>query len=207
MNQRFAARGIAEPRAQSLRQDIRHPRIKELHGRIHGVANLLRAKRANGFVNRHDAPDFSGIHLLAAQQFHLRIHHFQPRGPQFIHFRLAMKNQRLPGLQSPFEIAAMEKLARQQAAGVILHEQVIDGVAAAHGAHRLAAHHARANGVNAVGLDVLHFGEMNAVFVAKRQIAQEILERVDAALRQQFGALRPDAFDHANFRAEAHPHF
>jgi len=47
---------------------------------------------------------------------------------------------------------------------------------------------------------------VDAVLIAKRQIAQKIFERVDAALRQQFGALRPDAFDHANFGAEAHRH-
>jgi hypothetical protein len=29
---------------------------------------------------------------------------------------------------------------------------------------------------------------------------------VDAALREQFSALRADAFDHANFGAEVHRH-
>jgi hypothetical protein len=47
---------------------------------------------------------------------------------------------------------------------------------------------------------------MNSVFVAERQIAQQIFERVDAALREQFGALRADALDYADFGAEAHGH-
>ncbi len=78
-----------------------------------------------------------------------------------------MKNKQLAGLQSPFEVPAVEKLARQQAAHVVLHQQMIDSVPAAHAAHRLAAHHARANGVGAVRLDVFHFGEMDAIFITE----------------------------------------
>ncbi len=47
---------------------------------------------------------------------------------------------------------------------------------------------------------------MDAVFVAKRQVAEQVLKRVDAALRKEFGALRADAFDHADFRAEVDRH-
>src|SRR5713226_5561907 len=85
---------------------------------------------------------------------------------------------------------------------------MIDGVAAAaHAADGLAAHDTRANGVDAVGLDVLDLGKMDAVFVAKRQVAEQVLKRVDAALRKEFGALRADAFDHADFRAEVDGHW
>src|SRR6266704_630153 len=60
----------------------------------------------------------------------------------------------------------------------VLDEQMIDGVAAAaHAANGLAAHHAGANGVDAIGLDVLDVRKMDAVFVAKWQVAEEILER------------------------------
>src|SRR6266851_7051524 len=48
---------------------------------------------------------------------------------------------------------------------------------------------------------------MDAVFVTKGQIAEELLERVDAALREEFGALRADAFDHADFGAEGDRHW
>src|SRR5229473_7097308 len=102
----------------------------------------------------------------------------------------------------------MEKFDGEKTAGVVLDEQMIDGVAAAaHAADGLAAHHARANGVGAVGLDIFHLGEMNAIFVAKRQVAEKILESVDAALREEFGALRANAFDHADFGAEVHRHW
>src|SRR5437762_13457048 len=100
----------------------------------------------------------------------------------------------------------MKEFAGEQAAGFVLNKQMIDRVAAAatHGADSLATHHAGANGVNAVRLDVFHTGKMDAVFVAKRQVAEEVLKRVDAALREEFGALRANAFDHANFGAEVH---
>jgi hypothetical protein len=47
---------------------------------------------------------------------------------------------------------------------------------------------------------------MDTVFVAKGEVSEQILERVDAALREQFGALRADAFDHAYFSAKVHRH-
>ena len=101
----------------------------------------------------------------------------------------------------------MKKLDGERATGFVLDEQMIDGVTStAHTANGLAAHHTPANGVGAVGLDVFHFGKMDAVFVAKGEVAEEILKRVDAALGEEFGALRADAFDHANFGAEVHSH-
>ena len=94
----------------------------------------------------------------------------------------------------------------RQLARFILNEQVIDGIATAHPANGLATHHASANGVDVAGLDIFEIGEMDAVFVAERKIAEQILERVDAALSEQLGSMRADALDHANFRSEIHPH-
>ena len=69
-----------------------------------------------------------------------------------------MKNQELPGLQAPFQIAAVKKFAGQQPSRLILNEQMVDGVAAvAQVSKGLPAHHPRANGVRAVWLDVFHF--------------------------------------------------
>jgi len=39
---------------------------------------------------------------------------------------------------------------------------------------------------------------MDAVFVTKWQIEKKIVERIDAAFSEEFGALGADAFDHAN---------
>src|SRR5712692_201986 len=206
VNQSFAARGIAKPRAQCFGKNVGHALIDELHRGVHGAANLPRAKGADGFVDRDDTADFGGVHFLVAEHFDLRIDHLQARGAELINLRFAMENEQLTGLQAAFEITTVETLAGEQTAGVVLDEQMIDGVAAAHTSDGLAAHYARANGVGAVRLDVFHRGKMNAIFVAKGEIAQQILERVDAALREQFGALRANALDHAYFGAQTHCH-
>jgi hypothetical protein len=99
----------------------------------------------------------------------------------------------------------VEKFAGELAGG-ILHEKMIDGVASAHGAQGLAAHDASANGVDAVGLDVFDVGEMDAVFVTKWQVEEEIVERIDAAFSEEFGALGADAFDHADFGGQGERH-
>ncbi len=64
-----------------------------------------------------------------------------------------MQNQQLSGLEPVLQVAAVKKLASERA-GFVLDKQVIDGVAASHAAHGLAAHDARADGVRAVWLDV-----------------------------------------------------
>src|SRR5262249_23264154 len=125
--------------------------------------------------------------------------------PHFVDFDFAVKHKKLAGLEAAFQVAAVKKLDGQLA-GFILHEEMIDGVAAAHPANGLATHHASAHSVNSAGLDVFEVGEMDAVFVAKRQIAEQIFERVNVAFSEQLGALRADAFDHAHFGSEVHPH-
>src|SRR5579859_845392 len=71
----------------------------------------------------------------------------------------------------------------------------------------LAAHHFGANGINAAGLDVLYFGKVNAVFVAEREIREEVLESVNAALGKKFGALRAHTFYHADIGGEVGRHW
>jgi len=83
---------------------------------------------------------------------------------------------------------------------------MINGIAAVHAADGLPAHDPGAQGVGAIGLEVLDFGEMDAVLVAKGQVIQQILERVDAALGEQLGALRAHALDHAHFGLETNGH-
>jgi len=129
----------------------------------------------------------------------LRIDHFKARRAQLVDFDFAVKNQLLAGLQAAFEITAMKKLARQQAAQGVLHEQMIDGVVAEFVGDGLAAHDLRSNGVGAARLDIANVGKMNAVFVAEGQISEQVFERVDAALGEKLGALRAHALDHAHF--------
>src|SRR5260370_11048009 len=104
-----------------------------------------------------------------------------------------------------FEMPGVKKFAGKLAGG-ILHEEMIDGVAPAHGADGLAAHDASANGVDAVGLNVANVGEVDAIFVAEGQIVKKIVDRVYAALGEEFGTVRADAFDHADFGGQGEGH-
>jgi hypothetical protein len=205
----IAARGKAEALAQSFRKNIGHVRIDELDGGVHGAANGARAERADAFVNGDDAADFGGVGLAIAKHFELGIDHFDAGGAELIDFSFAVKDELLAGLEAAFEIAAVKKLAGEEATGGVLHEEMIDGVVGELIGDGLAAHDFGANGVGAGRLDVFYGGEMDAIFVAEGEIGEEILEGKDAALGEKFGALRADAFDHADFggETESHEHF
>ena len=155
VDQGFAARGVAETRAQSFRKNVGHVRIEELDGGVHRAANGTRAERADGFVNGNDAADFGGVRLVVAEHLELRIDHFEAGGAELVNFDFAVKDQLLAGLEAAFEIATVKKFAREEATGSILHEQMINGVRAELVGDGLAAHYAGANGVRVVGLDVL----------------------------------------------------
>src|SRR6266849_11211505 len=99
----------------------------------------------------------------------------------------------------------MKKFAGEEA-GRILNEQMVNGVAAARCAHGLAAHHPRANGVDAVGLDVLYVAEMDAIFITEGQVKEQVLEGKDPTLGEQFRALRTYTFNHANFGGKSEGH-
>ena len=103
----------------------------------------------------------------------------------------------------------MEKFAVEQAAGGILNEQMVDGVIGVLIGDGLAAHDASADGVDTPRLDVLDGGEMDAVFVTEGQVSEQVLEGVNAALGEEFGALRADALDQADFggKSQSHGHF
>src|ERR1700693_2858788 len=190
-----APRGIVKFFAKRSGENIGDGGVEILKSGVDGAANLTAAKGANGFVDGNDAANFGGVEALSADDFHLRIDHFAARGTQLFDFVFAVKNDFLAGGEAALEITAVKKFAGQRA-GIVLNEQVVDGVAAVHAANGLAAHHAGADGVDIVGLNILDPGEVEAIFIAKRKIVEEIVESVDAALGKEFGALRPHTFDH-----------
>ena len=68
------------------------------------------------------------------------------------------------------------------------------------------------------GVELVHGGPSGVTFIGTLgmihvdrdkliSMPAEILKRVDAALREEFGALRANAFDHAYFGAEVHRHW
>src|SRR6478736_3992346 len=83
---------------------------------------------------------------------------------------------------------------------------MINGVTTAHAADGRAAGNARAQGVSAVRTNVFDLRKVDAVFIAKRQVTQQVFERVDAALGKEFRSLRTDAFEHSHFGFEAFGH-
>src|SRR5205807_8704059 len=80
VDESFATRGIAEASAQGFRQNVGHAMVNELDGGVHGAANLAGAEGADGFINGNDAADFGGVHFFVAEDFDLRIDHFEARG-------------------------------------------------------------------------------------------------------------------------------
>src|SRR5580704_12915820 len=154
MDQRFASRRITEPRAQNIWKHIWHVHFDELHRGVHGAANGARAERADSLVNRDDAADLGGVRLTVAEHLELRIDHFETRGAHLVDLDFAVKDELLAGFEAPFEITAVKKFARKQAAGGVLYEQMIDSVIGEFIGDGLAAHHARANRVCAGRLDV-----------------------------------------------------
>ena len=87
----------------------------------------------------------------------------------------------------------MKKFAGQNA-GRILHQQVIDGSMTA-GKSREAAIGDRAlHGVRRSRNDLGDVAEMGAIFIAKRQIPEQIAYSVNAAACQDGSAMRANAF-------------
>jgi hypothetical protein len=206
VDHRFAARRIAEASPQNIGKNVRHVGVEQLDCGIHGAANRARAKRADRFVNRDDAADFGGVRLIVAEHLELRIDHFEARWAELIDFGFAVKDELLARLEAAFEITSVKKLAGEQAAGGVLHEQMIDGVVTKFVGNGLAAHDARANGVRAGRLDVANIRKMNAVFVSEGEIGEQVFKSINAALREQLGALRADALNHAHFGGRVQCH-
>src|SRR5260221_11840474 len=101
----------------------------------------------------------------------MRIDQFDALGELAIDFVFAVKDQELSGFQPAFKIATVKKFAGKRESVFILHQQMVDGVAATHAANRSAAADADFQGIDAARPHVLDRREMDAVFVAEWQIS------------------------------------
>jgi len=189
-------------------------RIEMLQRGVSGTAESARAESADGFVDGDDAADFGGVGVLSvglavvrakvppgggvAEQFKLRIDHFHAGGAKAIDFDFAVEDEQLARLEATFEIAAVKKFAGEGETGFVLYEQVVDGVASAHAAHGGTAGYAHPQSIDITRANILDEGKVNAVFVAEREIAEQVFESVDAALGEELGALRADSFEHTH---------
>lgn len=201
----FATRGKSQALAQFRGEHVGNRVLQILQGGVNGATNLACAESADGLVDGHDAAHLGGVDFLAAEHFELGIHHFTAGRALLVDLGLAVKDELHAGLQATLEETAVEEFARKRA-GIVLHEQVVDGVATIHPADGLAAHDASAQGVNPVGLNIFDFREVDAVFIAKGEVVQQVFEGVDAALGQQLRAVRADPFDHLDVGLETDGH-
>jgi len=135
----------------------------------------------------------------------LRIDHFNARGTEAIDFGFAVEDEKLAGFQAAFEVASVEKFAGKRT-GVVLHEKMIDGVAATHAANSLSAGDADTQSENIVGANISNLRKVKAVFVAERQVGKEIFESVDATFGEELGALRAYTLDHLDVGLQAIGH-
>ena len=152
-----------------------------------------RADAADGFVDGHDAAHFGGVRFSAPSNSNCGLIISIRPGRAGSTSALPCRTMLCPGLKAFVRDNAREKICRQRS-GVVPHQQVIDAAARARISHQAAARTLRLHGVGLPGSDVADFGEVDAVLVAERQIAEKILKRAQPALGQQFGAMRPHAF-------------
>src|SRR2546430_14861045 len=90
-----------------------------------------------------------------------------------IHIDFFFFNDPAPTEIYPLPLHDPLRISRQQPAGLVLDQQMVDSVAAeAPVSNGLAADHPRANGVGSVWLNVFHLRELDPVFVAKRQVPE-----------------------------------
>jgi len=195
LDEGFAARGEGQELAQIGGKNVRKVGLEILQRGVNGASDLASAEGADSLVNGDDTAHLGGIDFFAAEDFELGIDHFAAGRTLLVDFDFAVKDELHAGLQTTLEETAVEEFARKRAA-VVLHEEMVDGVAAVHPTDGLAAHDASTQGINTVGLNVFYFGETDAVFVAKREIVQKIFQSVDTALGKQLRAVRADSFDH-----------
>ena len=192
---------VARRKLEAL-ENIRRKRIGNRRGKIlqHAVDNPAqhaRAEAAHGFVNGNDAAHFRGIGFAfaggIADQFKFRIDHLQARGAVRIDFHFAVQHDALQSLEAPLQIAAVKKDGVERP-GIVAHGEMVKRAAAAMIREQPAGGDARQNRGRLSRLNLIDRREMDAVFVAKRKIIQQGADGFDAALDEQSGALRADAF-------------
>ena len=135
---------------------------------------------------------------FGAQQLELRIDHFDAPGAQGIEIGFAVQNDALSDAKSSVQIRAVKKFAVQHAGGVA-HQKVINGAAPAGEACDAGIGDDSLKCVDGARHDFCDRSEMDAVFVTKREISEQIAHGVDAARGQGRGALRSHALQVFDF--------
>src|ERR1700723_558806 len=207
VHQRFAARGKRVTLADFLRQCFGDLIRGVAQDSVDEAPQHARIDTSDGFINRDYAADLSGIVVRVVvgrrirENFVFRIDHLAARGAKGIYFHSAVENE----THSRFE-ASFEKGAEKES-----HAENATRIAHFHQEHAIAiAREFTSSGGGALGLDGKklaghYFGdgrEADAIFVAEGKVAEQIGERMKAALGEQSGALRADALEPRKFAIE-----
>src|SRR4029077_5305526 len=101
---------------------------------------------------------------------------------------------------------AVKKFAGQRA-GLVAHEQVIHASARSRVADQAAAEDLYAKGVDTPRRDLANFREADAVLVAERQVPEKVFKCPQAALCEDFRAVRAYPLEVHQFSCRRHGHF
>ena len=112
VEQRFAACGEAVARTDLVRQCVGQLAIEIQQDVVNDAAQHAGADPAHRLVDRNDAADFrrvSGSIFVRAQQFNLRVDHFEAARTIRIHVHLSVQHKALARLEFPREIRAVKE--------------------------------------------------------------------------------------------------
>ena len=117
-----------------------------------------------------------------------------------------MNHQILAGFESLLEIMPVEEFAGERTR-FIADFEVVHPALRSRIPDQAAPVYPSANGVDAARSDVTNFGEVNPVFVAERQIPQQVFKCAQPALGENFRAARAHARQVQEFGCRSHGHF
>ena len=176
---------------------------------IDGMTEEPRCQAAfsGGFIDRNDAPDFErmpvradafriGIHRHAWKNLELRLHHLQA-ALIGVEFNFAVERDILARTDHPLQPGGVEPLAAKIGAA-FPHVGAKDLHATS--PHRQHARRTHA-GDHRGHFAGTHFGrsaQTCAVFIAEREVNQQIFDRLNCLLPQGFRSRGPHAFDKLN---------
>src|SRR4029077_20100921 len=199
------AAGKTISREQRRGQSIEGNRGKILQSAIDKPPQDTRADVADRFIDRHDAAHLGGIGSVCAKQLALRIDHFNPARTARIEIRFAVYDHGLADAEASLHIGAVKKFAGQ-APRRIPNDQVEDSSSAPRKARNAGIGDGAMNGVRASRSDLLNVVEANAILIAKRQVKQQIGDRMNAPIRQRGRALRANALEIFHFSRGSYIH-
>ena len=145
-------------------------------------------------VSRSSSPSPAAI-----QKFKLRLGDLQAAAfPAFFH--LAIERDELAGLEAVTQVFTVKPDAFERGAS-LAGDQLKDGHAVARAKHGGVADFGN-DGGHLSGAQLANATRIQAVFIAERQIIEQVLNGGDVLLRQPFGNARANAFNEFDFCVE-----